>query len=74
MSLDNESRKAMIAYRQEKADIAIEDAVFLANASRCHWQANVGDFDCRCDGAGEYNSGKITTTGTFRSFSSFGIH
>ena len=49
MSLDNESRKAMIAYRQEKADIAIEDAVFLANASRCHWQANVGDFDCRCD-------------------------
>ena len=42
--------------------------------SDCHWQANVGDFDCRCDGAGEYNSRKITTTGTFRSFSSFGIH
>lgn len=40
MSLDNESRQAMVAYRQEKADIAIEDAVFLANASRYGLAAN----------------------------------
>ena len=33
MSLDDESRRAMIAYRQEKADLALEDAVFLTDAA-----------------------------------------
>lgn len=41
MSLDNESRKAMIAYRQEKADIAIGGCSILSEcqqvslASKC---------------------------------------
>jgi len=34
MSLDHESRQAMIAYRLEKADIALEDAAFLTDAGR----------------------------------------
>lgn len=34
MSLDNESRQAMIVYRLEKADVALEDAAFLTDAGR----------------------------------------
>lgn len=34
MSMDDESRRAMIAYRQEKADIALDDADFLAESGR----------------------------------------
>ncbi len=30
MSLENEDRKALIEYRQEKADLALADATFLA--------------------------------------------
>ena len=40
MSLDNESRQAMILYRQEKADLALEDAVFLTDAARYNLAAN----------------------------------
>ena len=40
MSLDNESRQAMIAYRQEKAHAAIDDAVFLTDAGRYNLAAN----------------------------------
>ena len=40
MSLDNESRKAMIAYRQEKADMALDDAAFLTDAARYNLAAN----------------------------------
>ena len=40
MSLDNESRKAMIAYRQEKADVALDDALFLTDAGRYNLAAN----------------------------------
>lgn len=40
MSLDNESRQAMIAYRQEKAYAAIDDAVFLTEAGRYNLAAN----------------------------------
>lgn len=40
MSLDNESKKAMIAYRLEKADIALGDAVFLTDAARYNLAAN----------------------------------
>lgn len=40
MSLDNESRRAMIAYRQEKADVALDDAAFLSNAGRYALAAN----------------------------------
>ena len=40
MSLDNESRWAMIAYRQEKADVALDDAAFLSNAGRYALAAN----------------------------------
>lgn len=40
MSLDNESRAAMIAYRHEKADIALEDAAFLTDAGRYNLAAN----------------------------------
>ena len=40
MSLDHESRKAMVAYRQEKADVALDDAVFLAASGRYNLAAN----------------------------------
>ena len=40
MSLDNESRKAMIAYRLEKADAAMDDAIFLSEAGRYNLSAN----------------------------------
>lgn len=40
MSLDNESRKAMIAYRLEKADAAMNDAIFLSEAGRYNLSAN----------------------------------
>ena len=40
MSLDNESRLAMIAYRQEKAHAAIDDAAFLTDAGRYNLAAN----------------------------------
>lgn len=40
MSLDNEQRQAMIAYRQEKADIAIDDALFVTDAGRYNIAAN----------------------------------
>lgn len=40
MSLDNESRQAMIVYRLEKADVALEDAAFLTDAGRYNLAAN----------------------------------
>lgn len=40
MNLDRESRQAMIAYRQEKADMALEDAAFLTDAARYNLAAN----------------------------------
>ena len=40
MSLDDESKRAMIAYRQEKADLALEDAAFLTDAARYNLAAN----------------------------------
>ena len=40
MSLDKESRNAMVAYRQEKADVAIDDALFLTDAGRYNIAAN----------------------------------
>ena len=40
MSLDKESRQAMIAYRQEKAVVALADAAFLADAGRYNLAAN----------------------------------
>ena len=40
MSLDNEDRKALIAYRQEKADLALDDAAFLADAGKYGLAAN----------------------------------
>lgn len=40
MSLDKESRQAMIAYRKEKADVALEDATFLTDAGKYNLAAN----------------------------------
>ncbi len=40
MSLDSEDRKALIAYRQEKADLALDDAAFLTEAGRYGLAAN----------------------------------
>ena len=40
MSLDNEDRKALINYRQEKADMALDDAAFLADAGKYGLAAN----------------------------------
>ena len=40
MSLDNESRRAMITYRHEKADAALDDAAFLSEAGRYNLSAN----------------------------------
>ena len=40
MSLDNEDRKALIAYRQEKADMALDDAAFLTDAGKFGLAAN----------------------------------
>lgn len=40
MSLDNEDRKALIAYRQEKADLALDDAAFLTDAGKYGLAAN----------------------------------
>ena len=40
MSLDSEDRKALINYRQEKADLALDDAAFLADAGKYGLAAN----------------------------------
>lgn len=40
MSLDKESRQAMIAYRKEKADVALEDATFLTDAGKYNLAAD----------------------------------
>ena len=40
MSLDNEDRKALITYRQEKADMALDDAAFLTDADKFGLAAN----------------------------------
>ena len=40
MSLDSEDRKALIAYRQEKADLALDDAAFLTGAGKFGLAAN----------------------------------
>jgi len=40
MSLNIEDRMAMIAYRHEKADIALEDATFLTDAGKYGLAAN----------------------------------
>ena len=40
MSLDSEDRKALIAYRQEKADLALDDAAFLTDAGKYGLAAN----------------------------------
>ena len=40
MSLNTEDRMAMIAYRHEKADIALEDAAFLTDAGKYGLAAN----------------------------------
>ena len=40
MSLDNEDRKVLIAYRQEKADMALDDAAFLTDAGKFGLAAN----------------------------------
>ena len=40
MSLDNESRKAMVDYRIEKANIALADAAFLSDSGRYNLAAN----------------------------------
>ena len=40
MSLNNEDRKAMIAYRQEKAKLALDDAAFLTDACKYGLAAN----------------------------------
>lgn len=40
MSLDNESRQAMVNYRMERADVALDDAVFLYDAGRYNLAAN----------------------------------
>lgn len=40
MSLNEEARKSMIVYRQEKADTALEDAKFLTDAGRYNLAAN----------------------------------
>ena len=40
MSLDNKDRKALIAYRQEKADMALDDAAFLTDAGKYGLAAN----------------------------------
>ncbi|MBQ2674285.1 MAG: HEPN domain-containing protein [Prevotella sp.] len=38
--MDSEDRKALIAYRQEKADLALDDAAFLTEAGRYGLAAN----------------------------------
>ena len=40
MSLNSEDRKALIAYRHEKADRALEDAAFLTGAGKYGLAAN----------------------------------
>ena len=40
MNLDPENRRAMIAYRQEKAEMALEDAAFLTDAARYNLATN----------------------------------
>ena len=40
MSLDNDDRKSLIAYRHEKADMALEDATFLTDAGKYGLAAN----------------------------------
>ena len=40
MSLDVNDRKAIVNYRVEKADIALEDAAFLATAGKYNLAAN----------------------------------
>ena len=40
MNMDSTSRLAMIAYRQEKAVMAIDDAAFLTEGGRYNLAAN----------------------------------
>lgn len=40
MNLDNESRLAMITYRQEKSVMALDDAAFLTEGGRYNLAAN----------------------------------
>ena len=40
MSMNAEDRKAMVAYRMEKAEMALEDASFLHDAARYNLAAN----------------------------------
>lgn len=40
MNLDNESRLAMITYRQEKSVMALDDATFLTEGGRYNLAAN----------------------------------
>lgn len=40
MSMDNDDRKSLIAYRHEKADMALEDATFLTDAGKYGLAAN----------------------------------
>ena len=40
MNLDNESRLAMITYRQEKSVMALDDAAFLFEGGRYNLAAN----------------------------------
>lgn len=40
MSLDDANRQAIVAYRIEKANVALEDAAFLAGAGRYNLAAN----------------------------------
>ena len=40
MSLNNEDRKSLIDYRHEKADAALDDAAFLADAGKYGLAAN----------------------------------
>ena len=40
MSLDTDNRKAVVEYRKEKADVALDDAEFLAQAGKYNLAAN----------------------------------
>lgn len=40
MSMDYDDRKSLIAYRHEKADMALEDATFLTDAGKYGLAAN----------------------------------
>lgn len=40
MILDSDNRQAVVAYRKEKADLALEDAAFLAKSGKYNLAAN----------------------------------